>query len=207
MQLPDVELVCLVDDQVGLEGHVERDEDAEVGKSSDVAKLEGPDPLQDSSVLIDHLALLEVQGLTGVLGRHFNEGLVEIGGVVDVLFKFEEAIDGGTEELRMTETVRDILVLLLGLDCHVVLVALAVVIVASNGAVEALSLPLDDVFELGLLVPGGVGDEAVLVLEGPTHFLGDFATGESEIGQIRCDGTIGVDVGVDAGNAAFVGAV
>lgn len=172
MQLADIELISLVDYQVSLECHVQGYEDTEIGQGSNVTQLEGTDPLKHSSVLIDDFTLLEVERLTGVLSRHLDEGLIQIGGVVNVLFKLEETIDGGTEELRMSETISHILVLFLGLDSHIILVALAMVIVAGDGAVETLSLPLDDVFELRLLVPGGVGNEAVLVLEGPAHLLG-----------------------------------
>lgn len=207
MELAEPELISLVDHQVGLEGHVERNEDTEVGQGSNVAQLEGTDPFEDSSVLVDDFTLLEVQGLAGVLSGHLDEGLVEIGRVVDVLFKFEEAIDGSTEELRVAETISHILILLLGLNSHIVLVSLAVVIVAGDGAVEPLPLPLDNVFELRLLVPGGVGDEAVLILEGPANLLGHLATGEAQIGQIGSGRAIGVEVGIDAGNAPLVGPV
>lgn len=207
MELAEPELISLVHDQVSLEGHVERNEDTKIAQSCKVAQLESTDPFEDSSVLIDHFTLLEVEGLAGVLSGHLDEGLIEIGGVVDVLFKFEEAIDGSAEELRMAETISHVLVLLLRLNCNVVLVSLAVVIVAGHGAVESLSLPFDDVLELRPLVPGSVGDEAVLILEGPANLLGHLATGETQIGQIGSDGAIGVEVGIDARNALLVRAV
>lgn len=207
MELAEPELVSLVDHQVGLEGHVERNEDSEVAQSCKVAQLEGAYPLEDSGVLVDDFTLLEVEGLAGELGGHLDEGLIEIGGVVDVLFELEEAIDGSTEELRMAETISHIFVLLLGPNSYVVLVALAVVIVAGDGAVEPLPLPLDDVLELRPLVPGSVGDEAILVLEGPANLLGDLATGEAQVGEVGSGGAVGVEVGIDAGNASLVGAV
>jgi hypothetical protein len=207
MLLGEEDLISLVNDEVGLEGHVQRDEDTEIGKGSDVAQLEGADPFQNSSVFVDHLALLEVETVTGELSGHPHEGLIEIGRMIDILLQFEEAVDGSAEELGMAQTVRYVFVLLFGLDGNVVLVALAVVVVASDWAVQSLLLPFHDVFELGFFVPGSVGDEAILILEGPVDLFGHFPAREAEVGQIWRYRPIGVEVGIDAGNASLVGAI
>lgn len=207
MLLREEELISLVNNQIGLEGHVEGNEDSEVSKGSNIAQLEGTDPLQNSGVLVNDLALLKVEGGAWELGGHLHEWLVEICGVVDVLLQLEQAIDGGAKELRVSEPVCHVFVLLLGLDSDIVLIALTVVIVAGNGAVEALLLPLHDVFELGFFVPGSVSDEAVLVLEGPTDLLGHFPAGEAEIGQVGSGRPVGVKIGVNAGDSSLVRAV
>lgn len=85
MLLREEQLVSLVEGEVGLEADVERQEDSEVCKSSDVSQLEGADPLQNSGVFVNDLSLLEVQAVAGELGGHFDEGLVEVGGMVDIL--------------------------------------------------------------------------------------------------------------------------
>lgn len=207
MLLREEQLVSLVEGEVGLEADVERQEDSEVCESSDVSQLEGADPLQNSGVFVNDLSLLEVQAVAGELGGHFDEGLVEVGGMVDILLELEEPVNWGSEELRMSQAIGDVLVLLLGLDGDIVLVSLAVVVVVGDWPVQSLLLPLHDVFELRLLVPRGIGDKPVLVLEGPLSFFGQISPWESEVGQFGGSGSVGAEIGVDAGNAALVGAV
>jgi len=205
--LPNPQLVRLVDDEVGLEGHVEGEEDAEVGQQGDVAQLESPDPLQHPRVLVDDLALLEVEGLAGVLARHLDEGLVQEGRVVDILLQFKQPVQRSAEEFRVAQSVSHVLVLLLGFDGNVVLIALAVVVVAGDWTVESLLLPLQDVLEGRLLVPDGVGHEAVLVGEGPHVLAVNIAAREAQVGQFLGGEAVGVEVGVDARDALLVGPV
>lgn len=207
MLLREEQLISLFKGKVGLEGDVERQEDSKVGESSDISQLECTDPLQNAGVFVNNLSLFEVQAVTRELGGHLNEGLVEVGRMVDILFELEESVNWSSEELGMSEAIGDVLVLLLWLDGDIVLVSLSVVVVVGDWPVQPLLLPLYDVFELRLLVPGGVGDKPVLVLEGPLGFFGQISPGESEVGQIGSGWSVGAEVGVDARNSAFVGAV
>lgn len=207
MLLREEQLISLVQGEVGLEADVEWQEDSKVGKSSDVSQLEGADPFQNSGVFVNNLSLLEVQAITGELGGHLDEGLVEIGRMVDILLELKEPVNWGSEELRMSQSIGDVLVFLLWLDGDIVLVSLAVVVVVGDWPVQSLLLPLHDVFELRLLVPRGIGDKPVLVLEGPLGFFGEISPWESKIGQFGRSWPVGVEIGVDAGNAALVGAV
>lgn len=207
MLLREEQLIGLVKGEVSLEADVEWQEDSEVGKSSDISQLEGADPFQNSGVFVNNLSLLEVQAIAGELGGHLDEGLVEVGRMVDILLELEESVNWGSEELRMSQSIGDVLVLLLWLDGDIVLVSLAVVVVVGDWPVQSLLLPLHDVFELRLLVPRGIGDKPVLVLEGPLDFLGEISPWESEIGQFGRNWPVGAEIGVDAGNAALVRAV
>ena len=207
MLLREEQLVSLVEGEICLEGDVEGQEDSEVGKSCDVSQLEGADPLQDAGVLVDHFSLLEVQAVAGELGRHLHERLIEVGRMVDVLLQLEEPVDWGSEELRVSQSIGDILVLLLWLDGDIVLVSLAVVVIMGDWPVQSFLLPLHDVFELRLLVPGRIGDKPILILEGPLGFFGQISPWESEIGQFGSNWPVGVEIGVNARNAAFVWAV
>ena len=127
--------------------------------------------------------------------------------MVDILLELEESIDWGSEELGVSKPIGNVLIFLLWLDGDIVLVSLSVVVVMGDWSVQPLLLPLHDVFELRLLVPGSVGDKPVLVLEGPLGFFGQISPGESEVGQVGSDWSVGTEVGVDAGNAALVGSV
>lgn len=92
--------------------------------------------------------------------------------MVDVLLKLEESVHRRAEELRMAQSICHILVLLLWLDGHIILVSLSVVVIVSDWPVQSFLLPLHDVLERSLLVPGSVSDKPILVLEGPLDFFG-----------------------------------
>lgn len=201
MLLREEQLISLFEGEIGLETDVEWQEDAEVGKSSDISDLKGADPLQDTSVLVHHFTLLKVEAITGELRRHLHERLIEIGRMIDVLLKLEESVHWRSEELRMAQPISHILVLLLWLDGDIVLVPLSVVVIVRNWPVQSFLLPLHDVFELGLLVPGRVGDKPILVLEGPLGFFGKISPWESEIRQFRSNGSVWVEIGVNTRNA------
>ena len=100
--LADVELVSFFNNEISFEGHVEGDENSEIGQSCQISNLEGSDPFQNPGVLVYNLSLLEIEGLIGILSRHFNEGLIGEGGMVYVFLQFEESVHGGAEELGMT---------------------------------------------------------------------------------------------------------
>jgi hypothetical protein len=207
MLLTEPELVSLFDHQVGLEGHVKGNEDASVGQESNVAKLEGPDPLEDTSILVYDFALLEVEGVRGVLGRHFDEGLVSEGRMVDIFLELEEPVEGSAEELRVAKPVGHILVLFLLLDRHIILVSLAVVVVAGDGTMESFLFPLENVLEGKMSLPGSICDEAVFVFEGPDYLVVDVPAGETQVWQVGHCGTVRAEVGVDTGSSSFVGPV
>jgi hypothetical protein len=207
MLLSQPELISLIHHQVGLEGHVEGDEHSEVRQQSNVAELEGADPFKHAGVLVDHLSLFEVEGAAGVLGGHGDKGLVGEGRMVDVFFKFEQPVERGSEEFRVSESVADVGVLLFRFYCNIVLVSFGVVVVVSDRTVEPLFFPFNDVFEGNGCVPGGVGDESVFVGEGPHLFSVYIAAGEAQVGQSLSCNSVGIEVGVDSGNTASVGTV
>lgn len=151
--------------------------------------------------------MLEIEGLVGILSGHFNEGLVGEGRMVDIFFQLEESVHGGAEELGMTQPVSNVLVFLFGLDGDVVFVAFAVVVVASDRSVESFLFPFDYVLEGNFLIPGGIGDEPVFVGEGPDLLSMNVPAGETQVGKVLRGGSVGVEVGVDAGGALLVGAV
>ena len=205
--LADVELVSFFNNEISFEGHVEGDENSEIGQSCQISNLEGSDPFQNPGVLVYNLSLLEIEGLIGILSRHFNEGLIGEGGMVYVFLQLEESVHGGTEKLGMAQPVSYVLVFLFGLDGDVVFVAFAVVVVAGDGSVESFFFPFDYVLEGDFLVPGGVGDEPVFVGEGPDLLFMNVPAGEAQIGEVLRGGAVGVEVGIDAGGALLVGAV
>ena len=124
--------------------------------------------------------------------------------MIDVFFEFEQTVDRSAEEFGVSQSVSNILILFLRLDCDIIFVSLAVVVVPSYGAMEALFLPFYDVLELWFLVPRSVGDKAVLVLEGPNHLPGHIAPRKAQILEFRGNWPCGVEIGVDAGDSALV---
>lgn len=83
------------------------------------------------------------------------------------------------------------------------------VIVVSNWSVKSLLLPLDDVLELGLLVPRSIGNESILVLENPNRLFENISSLESDVGKtiFWLDVAIGVKVGIDSGYSLLVGPI
>jgi hypothetical protein len=81
------------------------------------------------------------------------------------------------------------------------------IIVMGNWSVESLFFPFDDVLKLRLLVPGGVGDESIFVLEGPGDFFADFSTGKPEIGKFSSSESIRIKIGVYPRYAFLVGSI
>lgn len=204
MLLADPIFVCLFCDQVGLENHVQGEEDSSVGQEGNIAELEGSDPLQDPGVLVDDLSLFEVEGVAGVLRGHLHKGLVSESRVVDILLQFEQSVDRSTEKLGMAQSVGHIGVLFLWLDGNVVFVAFAVVVVVGDGSVQSLLLPLHDVLEGQGCIPGSIRHEAILVRESPDLLVINVPAGEAQVGEGLDGGTIGTQVGVDAGSSSFV---
>lgn len=207
MLLANEQLVTFLDNQVRLEGHVQGKENTAISEGSDVSELEGSDPLEDPGVFVDDFALLEVELVAGVLRGHFDKRLVGKGRMVEILLELKKSLKRVAEELGVTQSVRDILVLLLGLDGDVVLIALTVVVVASDRPVQPLLLPLDDVLELLLDVPGSIGDESILVLECPGLFVHDISAREAEVGKLLFGGPVFAEVGVDTRDSVLVGSV
>jgi hypothetical protein len=105
MFLTQPQLISLFHNEVGLEDHVQRHHDSEIGEQSDVAELEGSDPLQNPSIFVDDLTLLEVEVLVGVLAGHFDKRLVGEGRVIDVLLEFQQSVEGGSKELRVSKSI------------------------------------------------------------------------------------------------------
>jgi hypothetical protein len=202
--LSNPQLVGLVGDHVGLEDHVQRNEDTSVCQEGNVSELNGSDPLKDTSVLVNDLSLFEVEGIGGVLGGHLDERLVDKGRVENVLFEFEKTVHGSTEELGVAETVSDVIVLLFGSDRNVVFVSFSVIVVSSDRAVLTLLLPLDDVLERNLFMPGSVSDESVLVGEGPHGFVVDVSALEAEVRKHLLVGTVGIEIGINSGYTSLV---
>ena len=142
-----------------------------------------------------------------MLSGHFDEGLIDVVGVVDILLQFQESFEGGAEELRVSESVANILVFFFCFGGDIILVSFSVVMVASDRAVESFPFPFDDVFELLFRMPDGLGSESVLVGEGPCHLLVNISSGESNIGELVWGDSVGVEVGVDSRDAFFVGPI
>ena len=207
MLLAYPQFVRLVESEIGLEGQVQRQEYSEIGQEGQVGQLEGSDPLQHSSILVDHFSLFEVQVLAGVLTGHLDKRLVSEGGMIDILLEFQQPVEGSPKELRMAEPVRDVLVLFFRFDWDVIFVALAVVVVAGDGPMQAVSLPLLDVLEGHWLVPDRVPHEPVLVGEGPGVLIVNIPARESEIRQLLRGDAVRIDVSVNTRDALLVGPV
>ena len=107
----------------------------------------------------------------------------------------------------MSKSVRNIGIFFLRFHGYIVLVAFAVVVVMSDWSVESFLLPLDDVPEGRRSVPDSIGDEPVLVAESPDLLVVDVSSGETQVWEIVGSGSIHTKVGVDAGDAPFVGSV
>lgn len=207
MLLTEPQLISLVHNKVGFEGHVQRNKHSKIGEQCDVSQLESSDPFKYSSVFVNNFPLLEVEVLAGILSGHFDERLVEESGVEDVLLKFEKSVDWSSEEFRVAESVADVGIFIFGFDCHIVLISFSVVVVMRNGTVESLFLPLDDVLERSWSIPGCIRDEAVLVGKSPDLFVVIIASGESEIGERLFLDAVGIEVCINAGNTFLVGPV
>lgn len=127
--------------------------------------------------------------------------------MVEILFELQESLKRVAEKFRMTQSVRDIFVLLFRLDGHIVLVSFAVIVVSSDRPVESFFLPFDDMLELLLGVPGSVGDESILILEGPVSFVHDISARKTEIRELLFCGPVFAEVGVDTWDSILVGSV
>jgi hypothetical protein len=82
-----------------------------------------------------------------------------------------------------------------------------VVVVPSDRSVESFLLPLNNVLELTLDVPWSVGDESILILEGPLSFVHDISAREAEVRELLFGGPIFAEVGVDTRDSVFVGSI
>ena len=181
MLLADPKLVSFFKHQVGLEDDVEWKKNACIGQSCKVAKLEGPNPFQYPSVFVDNFTLFEVERVARVLSWHAHKRLIKEGRMVDIFFELEESVERGSKELRVSQSVGYIGVLLLRTHWNVILVAFAVIVVVGDWTVEPLSLPFSSVLEGGGHVPRRVGDKAVFIAEGPNLFIVDIPSREAKV--------------------------
>lgn len=190
--LSDPQFIGLVGDEVGVEDHVQRDEDSCVSKEGNVAQLNCSDPFKDTSVLVDHFSLFKVEGFRRKLSWHLHKRLISESRVENILLKLKQTIKWSSEEFRMTKTISNVVVLLFWSNGNVVFVAFGVIVIPSYGAVVAFFFPFEDMFEGNLFVPGSISDESVFVGKSPFDFFVDVPPLESKI-SLRCfDRTIRV---------------
>lgn len=142
-----------------------------------------------------------------MLCGHFNERLIDVVGVVYIFFQLQESFKRSTEEFGVSESIADILVFFLWFGCDIILVSFSMVMVFSDRSIESFSFPFDDVLELLFRVPDGLGGESILVCEGPSDLLVNISSGESKVGKLVLSDAVGVEVGVDAWYAFFIGSI
>ena len=142
-----------------------------------------------------------------MLGGHVHKRLISEGGMVDILFEFEESVDRSSKKFRMAQSVSYIGIFLFRFDWYIVFVALSMVIVVSHRSVQSFTFPFDDMWEGNLFIPRGISDEAILVGEGPYLFVVNISAGKAQIWQFFHSRSISVQICVNSRNTAFIGTV
>ncbi len=94
MILSEDEIISSIGDQVGLEPQTERNVQGNVSTCSQAEQLDEPDPFEYPGVLIQHFTLFEVKLSVGLGVGSMDKWLIEIGGMEDIIFEFEQPIDG-----------------------------------------------------------------------------------------------------------------
>lgn len=98
-------------------------------------------PLHDLCVLIKNLSLLEVQGLVRFWAWGFNEWLVYVVRMENIVLKSEEPLNWSTYKFRMSKSVGNVFELLFWFYFYVIFITF-VIEISGDWSVQSLLLPL-----------------------------------------------------------------
>lgn len=118
------QLIDDICDQIGFKAHVVGDEDSSEGSNSHEGHLPELNPFHDFCVFVEDFSLFEIQGFMRLRTWGFNERLINVGWVENIVFEPEKPFKWGSNELWVTKSVSYVFELFFRFHLNVVLVTL-----------------------------------------------------------------------------------
>lgn len=126
---------------------------------------------------------------TGLLHKR----LIQIIGMINIVFQLEQPLDWGSQKLRMTKPVSNILIFVFRFNVDIVFVPFSTEMLG-DWPVPSLVLPLCDMFKIILLIERGIGNKPILIGKSECHIFFRVGACETDILKFRLSNTIGIKI-------------
>lgn len=115
--------ICSICHQICFERHVKWYPKCSKASSCEDRRLPEFEPLKNPCVFVYNLSVFEVDAFMGFCAWHLDKGLIEIGWMEDIVFKFQETVHRSTQEFRVSQSISNILIFIFGFDFNIVFVS------------------------------------------------------------------------------------